>query len=681
MATSTFDLTGTQVGSPLSGEYLFSLASGTSPVLVRATNSTLSMIRLDVSEDSDGNAATYAISGQLLGSGATALQSSSGVLTLIDSVQATAGPETWRADFKITQTFALIPDSATDADLKPDGFYFKDELANTVPVTLAWLAERAADGALATFSQVVNQASAQDAGSLFSGRVLDLNNDGTPDQIKSTLGTRSNVANLSSVSDLSWQSEYTQSITGRVLANSAGQVAGFYFALSDMGSSLAWQLSTLGSATGSPASSELYLKLGTATSGSGALVKATSDLFPTLSFDLSADTDANPMTYAAKGTLLSSSGQSQTSKGTLTFSDTLVSVAGPDAWTARFLVKESLTLIPDTASDADTLIDGFVYTDSLNNAVQVPFVWKSATASDGTMATFSATINQLSSSDSGMTLSGKLLDTNANGVADHLQLSVGGKTLYGTLQSAGTSWKLYYNVDLSGRTANDDSGNVLGMYFDPSNLSYVTSYAVAPSGFDVNVKFTYWKSWGSSSATALSGVSLTEGGVSGVSASTGRVSLSGVEDLDGTEGDGVFQLAPAADAPSNAKSAISLTDVLAALKIYLGKPLPDSYASPMATIAADFDASGSVNLSDVLLLLKYYLGKSTSTQPAWTFIDSNDLSGTGSSAVLQSGTSGTSVSKSLTTLKAISHDFSASASDLELIGVLRGDVDGSWTSA
>jgi hypothetical protein len=273
------------------------------------------------------------------------------------------------------------------------------------------------------------------------------------------------------------------------------------------------------------------------------------------------------------------------------------------------------------------------------------------------------------------------LDTNANGVADHIQLTVGGKTLYGTLQSAGTSWKLYYNVDMSGRTANDDSGNVQGLYFDPSNLSYVTTYAEAPSGFDLNVKFTYWKSWGSSSAAALSGVSLTEGGVSGVSSSAGRVSLSGVEDLDGTEGDGIFQLAPSADAPSNAKNAISLTDVLAALKIYLGKSLPDSYASPMATVAADFDASGAVNLSDVLLLLKYYLGKTTSSQPAWAFINSSDLSGTGASAVLQSGTTGTAVSKSLTTLKTVSHDFSATSSDLELIGVLRGDVDGSWTSA
>lgn len=681
MATSTFDLTGTQVGAPLTGEYLFSLASGTSPVLARATNSTLSMVQLDVSQDSDNNSATYAITGQLLGTGSVALQSSSGVLTFIDSISTSAGPETWRAEFKVSQSFALVPDSATDSDQKADGFYFKDELANTVPVTLTWLTERASDGALATFSQTVNQASSSDAGALFSGRVLDLNNDGTPDQIKSTLGSRSNVSNISSVSDLSWQSEYTQSMSGRVLANSAGQVAGFYFSLSDIGTSLAWQLSTVGSTTGSPTSSEMYLKLGTATSGSGALVKATSELFPTLSFDLSADTDSNAMTYAVKGTLLSSSGQSQTSKGTLTFTDTTASSAGPDAWAARFLVKETLSLIADSASDADTREDGFSYTDSLGNVVQVPFVWNSATASDGTLATFSATINQLTSADAGVAMSGKLLDTNANGVADHIQLTTGGKTLYGTLQSSGSSWKLYYNVDMSGRTANDDSGNVQGMYFDPSNLSYVTTYAEAPSGFDVNVRFTYWKSWGSSSAAALSGVSLAEGGVSGVSSSTGRVSLPGAEDLDGTEGDGIFQLSPSADTPSNAKSAISLTDVLAALKIYLGKPLPDSYASPMATVAADFDASGAVNLSDVLLLLKYYLGKSTSTQPAWAFVNSNDLSGTGSSAVLQSGTTGTAVSKGLTTLKAVSHDFSNTTSDLELIGVLRGDVDGSWTSA
>lgn len=681
MPLSTFDLTGTQVGSPSASEYLFALASGTSPVLVRATNSTLSMIQLDLAEDGDGIATTYALTGQLLGAYSTALQSSSGVLTLVDSSATAGGPETWRADWTIGQTFSLIADSATDTDQKPDGFYFKDELANTVAVTLSWLNERASDGALATFSQAVNQVTAQDAGSLFNGRLLDLNADGTPDQIKSTLGSRSNVANVSSVADLSWRVEYTQSMTGRVLTNSAGQVSGFYVSLSDWGTSLAWQLSTLGSTSGSPLSGELYLSFGVATSGSGAAVTATSNLLPTLSFDVSADTDANPMTYAIKGNLWSTTGQSQTATGVLSFADTTASSAGPDGWTARFLIKESLTLVPDSANDADTREDGFYYTDALNKVLQVPFVWNSVTGSDGTLATFSAVVNQLTSADAGVTMAGKLLDVNANGIADYLQLTVDGKTLYGALQSAGTNWKVYYNVDVSGRTANDESGNVTGLYFNPSNVTYVSSYPEVKYGFDLGVKFIHWKSWGTSSTVALGGVSLTESGVSGVSSSAGRVVLSGVEDLDGTQGDGIFQLSPSAGTPSTAKAAVTLSDVLAALKIYLGKSLPESYSSPMAAIAADFDASGAVNLNDVLLLLKYYLGKSTGIQPAWAFVNSADLSGTGSSAVLQSGTSGAAVSKNLTTLKALVHDFTANSNDLELIGVLRGDVDGSWTAA
>lgn len=120
--------------------------------------------------------------------------------------------------------------------------------------------------------------------------------------------------------------------------------------------------------------------------------------------------------------------------------------------------------------------------------------------------------------------------------------------------------------------------------------------------------------------------------------------------------------------------------MLAALKIYLGKSVPDSYASPFNYVAADFDQSGSVTLSDVLQLLKYYLGKSTANSPEWVFVSAADLSGTGPTATLQSATAGSYVSKSLTTTKSITHDFSADGSELQLVGVLRGDVDGSWTS-
>jgi hypothetical protein len=146
-------------------------------------------------------------------------------------------------------------------------------------------------------------------------------------------------------------------------------------------------------------------------------------------------------------------------------------------------------------------------------------------------------------------------------------------------------------------------------------------------------------------------------------------------------GDGIFQISPNASAPANAKSAITLTDVLAALKIYLGKSVPDSYASPFNFVAADFDQSGAVTLTDVLQLLKYYLGKSTANSPEWVFVNAADLEGSGLASTLQSSITGANVSKALTSTKVVAHDFSVDGAELQLIGVLRGDVDGSWTSA
>ena len=117
---------------------------------------------------------------------------------------------------------------------------------------------------------------------------------------------------------------------------------------------------------------------------------------------------------------------------------------------------------------------------------------------------------------------------------------------------------------------------------------------------------------------------------------------------------------------------ISLTDVLATLKVYLSKDLPVDYKSSYNYVAADFDDNGVVNLTDVLSLLKYYLGRSTTVVPKWAFVDAADVDSSGNIT----GASGT-LSKSATTLHALDVDLT-SAAPVELVGVLRGDVDGSW---
>ena len=115
--------------------------------------------------------------------------------------------------------------------------------------------------------------------------------------------------------------------------------------------------------------------------------------------------------------------------------------------------------------------------------------------------------------------------------------------------------------------------------------------------------------------------------------------------------------------------------MLGTLKIYLGKTVANP--SPFNVLAADFNADGVVSLTDVLLLLKYYLGKETGgIRPEWTFVNANTVMERGNHQIIL-GVNGEELSKTntLTTLPDV--DTSTDAA-LELIGVLRGDVDGSW---
>lgn len=111
------------------------------------------------------------------------------------------------------------------------------------------------------------------------------------------------------------------------------------------------------------------------------------------------------------------------------------------------------------------------------------------------------------------------------------------------------------------------------------------------------------------------------------------------------------------------KPAMGLNDVLSALKLYLGKTTAES--SPYSLIAADFDANGKVELGDVLNILKTYLGKTPSVTPQWAFVDASaNLSGMTAKACA---------------VPAMNLSLIDATSTVNLIGVLRGDVNGSWS--
>ena len=227
-----------------------------------------------------------------------------------------------------------------------------------------------------------------------------------------------------------------------------------------------------------------------------------------------------------------------------------------------------------------------------------------------------------------------------------------------------------HSSDLTFRVVSSD------LDYDGLTLEAVTfdlqDPVVAPSGYSVEGSVRHW----SSASVLLEDVAFSLDGQTQSSQANGVFAFAGVQDDDG-----VMVLAPSLAAPqSKAEADVTLTDVLAALKVYLNKPLPEAYDSPYKYVASDFDANGVVNLTDVLQLLKYYLGKPTTNDvaPSWVFVDGSDVTGTGADAVIL-GSSGSPVSASNSLPHPIDHDFSDGA-QIELIGVLRGDIDGSWAA-
>jgi cyclophilin family peptidyl-prolyl cis-trans isomerase/Ca2+-binding RTX toxin-like protein len=250
--------------------------------------------------------------------------------------------------------------------------------------------------------------------------------------------------------------------------------------------------------------------------------------------------------------------------------------------------------------------------------------------------------------------------------------------------NSGTSWQLgsgnylrvpdgFYAAGTLQVRQTDAQGLVSSAYVFPGSLQVNKTSAFQLTGTSV-----FWKGM-STSPKALAGVQMSSE-LADKTDALGVVDLSGVESMS-SAASGTVVLSPTLSSPTNAKSAISLTDVLAALKIYLGKSVPDAYASPLNYVAADFDASGSVNLTDVLQMLKYYLGKSTTNnvKPEWAFVDAADLSGSGSASTALAA-NGQALSKTNALPHAVDLDLMSGADTLQLVGVLRGDVDGSWTA-
>jgi hypothetical protein len=118
--------------------------------------------------------------------------------------------------------------------------------------------------------------------------------------------------------------------------------------------------------------------------------------------------------------------------------------------------------------------------------------------------------------------------------------------------------------------------------------------------------------------------------------------------------------------------AVNLTDAIAILKMIVGLNVNSNNTplSPYQAITADFDQDGSVGLTDAIGVLKMVVGLSSPT-PTWKYYDDTKL--------VSAYTAAQSLNPKGWTGSAIISNTASVDSGVKLVGVLTGDVDGSWT--
>ena len=116
--------------------------------------------------------------------------------------------------------------------------------------------------------------------------------------------------------------------------------------------------------------------------------------------------------------------------------------------------------------------------------------------------------------------------------------------------------------------------------------------------------------------------------------------------------------------------AITPTDALFALKLFVGSNPNDGGApiSPYQYLAADVSSDGIIDPTDALYILQMFVGLSSAPTKGWIFQDASvNLDSMDSDHVV---TPSTQWPITLDTPKL-----------MQLIGIVKGDVDGDWTAS
>ena len=192
-----------------------------------------------------------------------------------------------------------------------------------------------------------------------------------------------------------------------------------------------------------------------------------------------------------------------------------------------------------------------------------------------------------------------------------------------------------------------------------------TAESVSPVGKTANLLVYDWKSH-----TLLDGVSIVDGSHSGTTDANGSTSFTSFTSTSLALS--ASRSIPAGEATLTSQ-AVNLQDAIAILKMIVGLEVNGAgrALSPYQSLAADYNGNGAVGLTDAIDVLKHVVGL-PAPDPAWRFVNEIDATIPGKVGL----TPGTLPAT-------IGADVSGAAAQVHvgLVGLLNGDVDGSFAGA
>jgi hypothetical protein len=197
--------------------------------------------------------------------------------------------------------------------------------------------------------------------------------------------------------------------------------------------------------------------------------------------------------------------------------------------------------------------------------------------------------------------------------------------------------------------------------------------ALPNAGYALKATAVHWKGLSGGTSKVLGDVSLVKGSQTMKTASTGEAVFETSTDAKASV---VVAKAVAESEKAAAASSVNLTDAIGILKMIVGLNVNSGSTalSPYQVVAADFNQDGTVGLTDAIDVLKAVVGL-TAPSPGWVVLDQTKVSST---LTMDSYNSDATKKQSSGWMAPTLSVDLEKTQEVKLVGVLAGDVDGSW---